>query len=122
MGCAMFRVLLVFALLAVPALAAPRLKDRKPAPDPEAARIAALKAKYDEIRKSGTREEQVLLDIRERNVQMVIQQLDRLEGPPGVGDPHARKQALEDRIRQRPDMSDLYEIALYDRKKAAGKK
>src|SRR3712207_3019723 len=115
----MFRVLLAVALLAVPALAAPRLKDRKPALDPEGARIAALKAKYDQIRKSGDKDEQAILALQERQVETLLQLLDRVKDAP---DAQLKTRAIEDRMLQRPVMRDLYDIAVYDRKKAAEKK
>jgi hypothetical protein len=118
----MLRLLLVLALLSVPALAAPRLKDRKPALDPEGARIAALKAKFEQIRKSGTRDEQAILDFQTGSVELMIRHLDEQEHRPHLGGPQVRRQALEDRLREQPVMKDLYDITMYDRKKAAEKK
>jgi hypothetical protein len=115
----MFRVLLVLALLVVPVHAAPRLKDRKPALDPEGARIAALEAKYDHIRKSGDKDEQAILRNQEQQVQTLLQLLDRMKDAP---DAQLKVQVTVDRILQRPVMKDLYEIAVYERKKAAEKK
>ena len=115
----MLRVLLVFALLAVPAQAAPRLKDRKPALDPEGVRIAALKARFDQIRKSGDQDEQAILANQEKQVQTLLQLLDRIKDAP---DARLKVRAIEDRMLQRPVIKDLYDIAVYDRKKAAEKK
>jgi hypothetical protein len=117
----MLRVLLVLAL-AVPIHAAPRLKDRKPPLDPEGARIAALKAKYDQIRKSGDKDEQVILALQERQVETLLQLLDRIESSPDTPAVQIKKRALEERMLQRPVMRELFDIAVYDRKKAAEKK
>src|SRR3954453_2218311 len=52
--CPVLRAVLLLAFLPVPVLAAPRLRPEKPAPPTtEDARIAALKAKYDELRRTA---------------------------------------------------------------------
>jgi methionine synthase II (cobalamin-independent) len=116
-----WRTSLLLVLLTLPAEAAPRLKDRKPAPDPEDARIAALKAKYDKIRSSGDPSEKTQLHVVEMHFHGTLAALDRLDAQPGAIDHQQNRRAIVDGIRQRPTLRDLYDIAMYDRKKAAAK-
>jgi hypothetical protein len=113
------RASLLLVLLTLPAEAAPRLNDRKPAPDPEDARIAALKAKYDKIRSSGDPAEKVQLSVVEMCLRQTLADLDRLDAQPGAVDQQQKRRAIVDGIRQRPTLRDLYDIAMYDRRKAA---
>jgi hypothetical protein len=118
----MARTVLLLVVLAAPLPAAPRLKDRKPAPDPEEARIAALKAQYDEIRKSGNPTEQVRLAVAEAKVRIILHYIDGLgEGP---ASPRVQEQeaAIEREAGAHPAIKDLYDIAKFDRKKAAAGK
>ena len=119
----MRRAFLLVVFLAVPAGAAPQLKDRKPAADPEAARIAALKARYAAVRASGQRAENQKLDLAHLKLQVHWLLLDDLARQQIT--PEARRQReceLEREIRADSMVQDLYDIAVYDRKKAAGKK
>jgi hypothetical protein len=118
----MSRVLLVLVLLTVPAQAAPRLKDRKPIPDPEGARIAALKARYDEIRKSGTPEKKYVVANYSDQFRVVVSHLDALSRQERWNDHLALESRLNELMCRTPRLRDLYEIAVYDHKKAAGKK
>jgi hypothetical protein len=118
----MFRVLLVVALLAVPAHGAPRLKDRKPVPDPEAARIAALRARYDQIQQSGTREERMNLARAKVRVLVAMGVLDDLARAPGLPNRDELRRAMEQELTADSIVQDLFDIATHDRKKAAGKK
>jgi hypothetical protein len=114
------RAFLLVVLLTLPVAAAPRLKDRKPAPDPEEARIAALKARYAEVRASGQKGENQKLDLAHVKLQIHWLVLDDLARQPIT--PEARRQReceLEREIRSDPMLGDLYDIAVYDRKKAA---
>jgi len=115
------RAFLLLALLTLPAPAAPRLKDRKPAPDPEEARIAALKAKYADLRARRDPAEGPKLDLAQVRLQIILLLLDDLGRQPAA--PRARQQRereLEAEVQNDPILKDLYDIAMYDRKKAGG--
>jgi hypothetical protein len=113
----MRRVLLLLTLLPLPIHAAPRLKDKKPAPLSEAARIEQLRAKYERIRMSGTQDEKEKLAIEERIVRENMQILDKLARDP------ERRYLIERSVQRQREASnhlkDLYDIAMHDRRTAA---
>jgi hypothetical protein len=115
------RSLLLLVLLAVPGQAAPRLKDRPPS-DPEEARIAALKSKYEKLRTSGSAEGRLNLESEEGYVYAAIRMLDDL----AVAPPSARRRDIQQGIWKKIESDklwkDLYDIEMYDRKNAAGGK
>jgi hypothetical protein len=116
------RALLLLVLLPLPVPAAPRLKDRKPAPQGEAARVEGLRAKYDRVRENGTPQEREELAGEERLVGALIQLLDKVALEP----PSQRRAHKEESVRARIESyglrKDLYDIAMCDRKKVEGDK
>jgi hypothetical protein len=115
--------ILLLVLLTLPTAAAPRLKDRKPIPDPEEARIAALKAKYAAVRASGDPVEGPKLDlakVRLQIIQLLLEDLARHQVAPAARQERVRE--LEAEIRADPILKDLYDIAVYDRRQAGGGK
>jgi hypothetical protein len=117
------RTILLVVLLTVPAGAAPRLKDRTPAPDAEEARIAALKAKYAAVAASGQPDEKQKLDLAKVKLQIIQLVFDDLARQPATSEARQeRERELDKEIRADPILAELYDIAMYDRKKAADKK
>ena len=115
-------LVLVLAVVALPADAAPQLRPRTSAT--EEARIEALRAKYDQVRKSGPAQlaDQVELKRAEARLPIILRELDDIDRLPHSSSvPHERKQMRLRQIRANPILADLYDIAVYDRKKAAGK-
>jgi len=113
----------LLTLLTLPAPAAPRLKDRKPTPDPEEARIAALKAKYADLRARRDPVEGPKLDLARVRLQIILLLLDDLDRQPAAQPTRQqRERELEAEARADPILKDLYDIAMYDRKKAGGGK
>jgi hypothetical protein len=119
----MRRALLLLVLLTIPVDAAPQLKDRKPAPDPEEARIAALRTKYAAVRMSGQPADNRDLDLSSVKLQVILLTLDDLDRQQITAEARkARELELEREARSEPVLGDLYDIAMYDQKKAAGGK
>lgn len=121
----MNRALLVLAVLALPVDAAPQLRLKSPAPGNEEARIEALRAKYDQIRKAGPAQlaEQVEFSQAEAKLRVILPELDNIDRLPHTSSvPHEWMQMRHRQIRANPTLSDLYDIAVYDRKKAAAGK
>jgi hypothetical protein len=113
------RSCLLLAALALPAVAAPQLKARKPAPGTEEARIEALRARYDEALRGDDPELRRAVERAKEKVGVLIRLLDEIPKSPRV-DP-----AAEARVRriidEDPRLKDLYNIAMYDRRAAAEK-
>ncbi|HKB01829.1 MAG TPA: hypothetical protein VKD90_06395 [Gemmataceae bacterium] len=118
------RALLLLALLALPAQAAPQLKPKPAAPEPEDGRIQALKDKYENLLHTAS--------LAERNAiafsrQFVKQMIEYVEGAKSRGDPEliaASETALLDVLGKDPVRWDFYDIHTYDcaRKNSAGGK
>src|SRR5215208_5608359 len=107
----MNRTLLALVVLTLPADAAPQLR---PKPGTEEARIEALRAKYDQIRKSGPDRlaDQVDLKRAEAKLPVILQGLDDLARLPvvsPVADEWIQKRRRE--IRANSVLEDLYAIA-----------
>jgi hypothetical protein len=124
----MKRTLLILAVLTLRADAAPQLKPKKPAPGTEEARIEALRAKYDQIRKSKSdrpADERARVDlmVAEALLRSILQEIDRRPPMPAAWPGRYEwERRLERDFRADLMLKDLYDIALHDREKAAGTK
>ena len=116
----MWRVILVVAVLAVQLQAAPRLKDKKPAPGSEEARVEELRAKYDRLRTFGTDAERLEIAGEEGCVRAFIQLLDKIAAEPPSQQQVQKTKSIMNRIESYALRKDLYDIAMLDRKKAGG--
>ena len=120
----MFRTVLLLVTMAGAVRAAPQLKPLKPAHDPEGSRIAALQAKYDQLRRTADPDEQDRLANSAALVGKLalILELTRVAGTPSevVGVEGTLNRYLD----EDPARRDLYDIFMYERarKKAAGKR
>jgi hypothetical protein len=107
------RAVLLLAFLPVPVLAAPRLRPEKPAPDTvEDDRIAALKAKYDELRRTAGPAKRYELAISAELVRKLVTIAERSRG---TGDEAGGETTLQRTLAQDPVRRDLYDILMYDR-------
>ena len=114
------RRVLLLAAFALSADAAPQLKPERPAPGTEAARIEALRAKYDAVRKAATPAELLELAVDEAAARRLAEDLAHMT----KGDREMERAIVKNIGIEKPRVRDLYEIAAYDRdrKKAAGRK
>jgi hypothetical protein len=112
--------LLVIAIIAIPVHAAPRLKDKKPSPGSEEARVEELRAKYDRLRTSGTDAERLELAGEEGCVRALIRLLDKIALQPPSQQQAQKAKSIVNRIESYGLRKDLYDIAIHDRKKAGG--
>lgn len=119
----MRHTLLLLAILTHSASAAPRLKDRTPAPDPEEARISALRAKYADLRARGQPGDGPKLDLAKAKLQIFLLAFDHVDRQP-ANQPLRQEVERELAAELRADqiLKDLYDIARYDRKKAGDAK
>jgi hypothetical protein len=107
------RAVLLLAFLPVLVLAAPRLRPEKPAPPTaEDTRIAALKAKYDELRRTGNPAQRRELAL---SADLVRQLATIAERSRGTEDEAGTQTALQRTLAQDPVRRDLYDILMYDR-------
>jgi hypothetical protein len=118
------RAVLVLALFASPAQAAPQLKPKPAPPDPEDGRIQALKDKYENLLQTASPAERNAIALAR---QFVKQMLEYVDGAKARGDAAliaASETALHDVLGNDPIRWDFYDIHVYDRarKKAAGGK
>jgi hypothetical protein len=110
----MFRALPLALAFVATLNAAPRLKDRTPAPDPEAARIEALKRKYDDLRRTAQPETRMYLAQCEQSALIFACRLDNLKAKQSEIVPSVEGE-LQKWIAVTPFAQDLYDIAVYDR-------
>jgi hypothetical protein len=112
---AMFRAVAIVALLALTAGAAPRLKDRPTVPTAEDVRIAALKAKYEGIQRTGSPAERQELESNKFVIDVLSLVVDLAKQS---GD-QKQTAAAEAKLRETLDRSqacrELYDIRVYDR-------
>jgi len=107
------RAVLLLAFLPAPVLAAPRLRPEKPAPNTaEDDRIAALKAKYDELRRTGNPAQRRELALSAQLVRGLAAIAERSRG---TGDEAGVETSLQRSLAQDPVRRDLYDILMYDR-------
>ena len=120
----MRRTVLLLGFLALPGWAAPQLKPPKPAPDPDEARIEALRQKYQELLRTPAPAEQAPL-ARDRALVRHLAVIVEQAKATGLGNEAAEAEATLRRVLgEDPVRRDLYDIYVHDRarKKAAGRK
>ena len=102
-------------------------RPRRRRPGTEEARIEALRARYDQIRKSKSdrpADERARVDLAmaELKLRVIMRELDELaRQPAALPGTQEWVQKREREIRADRILKDLYDMALYDREKAADK-
>jgi hypothetical protein len=118
------RALTIVVLLTLTAAAAPRLKDRPAEPTAEDKRIAALKSKYDGIRRDGSPTEKEKLANSTWLVQTVLELIEDVKESGNLAGLATCETQLRPMLAADPVCRDLYDILMYDRarQKADAKK
>jgi hypothetical protein len=114
--------LLLLSVLVSNAGSAPRLKDKKPTVSPEIARVEALRAKYDAIRRSGDADEKMQLRSEELALALSERELELLAQLPMSAERIAAEQRIRHRIQSDVRLQELFDIKEHDRQKAADAK
>src|SRR5262249_22521924 len=115
----MWRAVLIIAFIAIPAQAVPRLKDKMPS---EETRIEELRIKYERLRASGTDAQKLEMEVEVSRVRALVGMLDKIGMETPSPESAKKIKFIMERIEQSGLRKDLYDIEMYDRKKAGGKK
>ena len=110
---------LAFLLLALPGQAAPQLKPVRAVPVSEAARIEGLRAEYDAFRHSPNPTDRQWIALKDIQVHVLVLQLETARERPRPADAIADEKSARASIEGDPDIKNLYDILMFDRRQRA---